>query len=264
MPVAGIAGDQQAALFGQACHRPGLGKNTYGTGSFVLLNTGGEAPPAERGADHDGCLGSRRAHRLRARGQHLRHRRRRSMAARRARPDLARPTRRRRWPHRCESNDGVYFVPALTGLGSPHWDPYARGTIVGLTRGTRREHLARATLEAIAYQTFDAIEAMEEASGLRLEELRADGGAVVNRWLMQFQADVLGRPVVVPEVAETTALGAAYLAGDRDGRLDARPGRARCGGRRRATSPGWATTSAGPCCTTGAGRSSGRGAGRRL
>ena len=112
-----------------------------------------------------------------------------------------------------DSNDGVYFVPALTGLGSPHWDPYARGTIVGLTRGTGRAHLARAALEAIAYQTVDAVEAMEAASGEQLAELRADGGAVANRWLMQFQADVLGRPVVVPEMAETTALGAAYLAG---------------------------------------------------
>jgi glycerol kinase len=112
-----------------------------------------------------------------------------------------------------ESNDGVYFVPALTGLGSPHWDPYARGTIVGLTRGTGRAHLARATLESIAYQTVDAVRAMEAGAGARLAELRADGGATVNRWLMQFQADVLGVPVVVPEVAETTALGAAYLAG---------------------------------------------------
>jgi glycerol kinase len=112
-----------------------------------------------------------------------------------------------------DSNDGVYFVPALTGLGSPHWDPYARGTIIGITRGTRREHLARAALEAIAYQTVDAVEAMEAASGKPLAELRADGGAVANAWLMQFQADVLGRPVVVPEVSETTALGAAFLAG---------------------------------------------------
>src|SRR5581483_11597395 len=112
-----------------------------------------------------------------------------------------------------ESNDGVYFVPALTGLGSPHWDPYARGTIVGLTRGSTRAHLARATLEAIAYQTGDAVRAMEAAGGAALTELRADGGATANRWLMQFQADVLGVPVVVPEIAETTALGAAYLAG---------------------------------------------------
>jgi glycerol kinase len=107
----------------------------------------------------------------------------------------------------------VYFVPALTGLGSPHWDPYARGTIIGLTRGTGREHLARAALEAIAYQTVDAVDAMEAASGERLAELRVDGGGTANGWLMQFQADVLGRPVVVPQVAETTALGAAYLAG---------------------------------------------------
>jgi glycerol kinase len=111
------------------------------------------------------------------------------------------------------SNDGVYFVPALTGLGSPHWDPYARGTIVGLTRGSTKAHLARAALEAIAYQTVDAVRAMEEASGEPLTELRADGGATANRWLMQFQADVLGVPVLVPEIAETTALGAAYLAG---------------------------------------------------
>ena len=112
-----------------------------------------------------------------------------------------------------DGNDGVYLVPAFTGLGSPHWDPYARGTIVGLTRGTGTAHLARAALEATAYQTLDAVRAMESASGVRLEELKADGGAVQNTWLMQFQADVLGVPVVVPEVSETTALGAAYLAG---------------------------------------------------
>jgi glycerol kinase len=110
-------------------------------------------------------------------------------------------------------NDGVYFVPALTGLGSPHWDPHARGTIVGLTRGSGRAHLARATLEAIAYQTVDALAAMERVCGEPLRELRADGGASANAWLMQFQADVLGVPVLVPEIAETTALGAAYLAG---------------------------------------------------
>ncbi|MEJ7798523.1 MAG: FGGY-family carbohydrate kinase, partial [Solirubrobacteraceae bacterium] len=112
-----------------------------------------------------------------------------------------------------ESNDGVYFVPALTGLGSPHWDPYARGTIVGLTRGSTRAHLARAALEAIALQTVDAVQAMEQASQQPLAELRADGGAIVNRWLMQFQADVLGVPIAVAEIAETTALGAALLAG---------------------------------------------------
>jgi len=112
-----------------------------------------------------------------------------------------------------EGNDGVYFVPALAGLGSPHWDPYARGTVVGLTRGAGRAHLARAALEAIAYQTVDAVRAIEAAGGEPLPELRADGGATGNAWLMQFQADVLGVPVVVPEVAETTAMGAAFLAG---------------------------------------------------
>ena len=160
-----------------------------------------------------------------------------------------------------DSNEGVYFVPALTGLGSPHWDPYARGTIVGLTRGSGRAHLARATLESIAYQTVDAVDAMEAASGKRLGELRADGGAVGNRWLMQFQADVLGCPV----------RGAG---GVRDDRARRRlPGRrrrlvsgrsttcGRCGRRPPATSPAWAPTSAGPCWTSGGGRSSAPGTG---
>ena len=136
-----------------------------------------------------------------------------------------------------DSNDGVYFVPALTGLGSPHWDPYARGTIVGLTRGATRAHLARAALESIAYQTVDAVRAMESACETELNELRADGGATVNAWLMQFQADVLGVPVSVPEVAETTALGAAYLAGVGRRDVDDR--------RRRATLAGEASLRAG-------------------
>ena len=152
-----------------------------------------------------------------------------------------------------DSNDGVYFVPALTGLGSPHWDPYARGTIVGLTRGNGRAHLARAALEAIAYQTVDAVRAMEDASGVQLEELKADGGAAANGWLMQFQADVLGVPVVVPEIAETTALGAAYLAGVAVG-LWTEEDCARCGARRRATSRGCPRTSARRCSPTGSGR----------
>ena len=160
-----------------------------------------------------------------------------------------------------DGNDGVYFVPALTGLGSPHWDPYARGTIVGLTRGSGRAHLARAALEAIAYQTVDAVRAQEAASGERLAVLKADGGAVANRWLMQFQADVLGAAVVVPEIAETTALGAAYLAGIATGRWSWRRW-GRCGARRRATSRGWAPASARPCSASGAGRCSDRGAGR--
>ncbi|HYH58572.1 MAG TPA: glycerol kinase GlpK [Thermoleophilaceae bacterium] len=212
VPVAGIAGDQQAALYGQACHSPGLGKNTYGTGSFVLENTGGTAPDPHEGVLTTIAWGveERVDYALEAAifvtgaaVQWLRDGLGIITAADET-EDLARSL---------DSNDGVYFVPALTGLGSPHWDPYARGTIVGLTRGNGRAHLARAALEAIAYQTVDAVRAMESASGVRLEELKADGGAVVNGWLMQFQADVLGVPVIVPEVSETTALGAAYLAG---------------------------------------------------
>lgn len=212
VPVAGVAGDQQAALYGQACQEAGLGKNTYGTGSFVLENAGGDKPrPAE------GLLttvawgvGGRVDYALEAAifvtgaavqwlrdGLGI-------IGAAAETEDLARSL---------DSNDGVYFVPALTGLGSPHWDPYARGTIVGLTRGTTKAHLARAALEAMAYQTVDAIRAMEHSSGVELEELRADGGATANAWMLQFQADLLGVPVVVPEISETTALGAAYLAG---------------------------------------------------
>jgi glycerol kinase len=212
VPVAGIAGDQQAALFGQACNRPGMAKTTYGTGSFVLLNTGSEAPPPPDGllATVAWGLGEDVTYALEASifvtgaaVQWLRD----SLGI----IDEARETEA--LAASLDSNDGVYFVPALTGLGSPHWDPYARGTIVGLTRGSGRAHLARAALEAIAYQTVDAVRAQEAAAGKPLEGWKADGGAVATRWLMQFQADVLGAPVVVPEIAETTALGAAYLAG---------------------------------------------------
>ena len=212
VPICGVAGDQQAALFGQACHAPGEAKNTYGTGSFVLLNTGSAAPAPQEGLLTTVAwgLGEEVAYALEASifvtGAAVQWLRDGLGIIERAAEseDLARSL---------EGNDGVYFVPALTGLGSPHWDPYARGTIVGLTRGSGRAHLARAALEAIAYETVDAVRAQEAASGERLAALKADGGAVANRWLMQFQADVLGAPVVVPEVAETTALGAAYLAG---------------------------------------------------
>jgi glycerol kinase len=212
VPVAGIAGDQQAALYGQACHEAGLGKNTYGTGSFVLQNAGGEAPEPAEGLLTTIAWGveGRVDYALEAAifvtgaaVQWLRDALRIIRTADET-EELARSL---------DSNDGVYMVPAFTGLGSPHWDPYARGTLVGLTRGAGRAHLARAALEAMAYQTVDAVRAMEESSGVVLEELKADGGAVVNGWLMKFQADVLGVPVVVPEVSETTALGAAYLAG---------------------------------------------------
>ncbi len=234
--VAGVAGDQQAALFGQACVDPGMGKNTYGTGSFVLLNAGFAAPAPPPGllstvawglGPPPGSLPAGSVSPGSA-----------SPAPASSRPALTYALEASifvtgaavQWlrdglqiiAHAADtealaaslhSNEQVYFVPALTGLGSPHWDPHARGTIVGLTRGSTRAHLARATLEAIAYQTVDAVRAMEAGAGEPLRELRADGGATANRWLMQFQADVLGAPVVVPEVAETTALGAAYLAG---------------------------------------------------
>ncbi len=212
VPVAGIAGDQQAALFGQACHSHGLGKNTYGTGSFVLLNTGTDPAPASEGLVTTVAWGieDRTDYALEASvfvtGAAI-------QWLRDGLGIISDAAETEAMAASLDSNEDVYFVPALTGLGSPHWDPYARGTIVGITRGTRREHLARAALEAIAYQTVDAVEAMERASGKRFAELRADGGAVANAWLMQFQADVLGAPVLVPEVAETTALGAAGLAG---------------------------------------------------
>ena len=212
VPVAGIGGDQQAALFGQACHAPGDAKNTYGTGSFVLLNAGTEVPePAEGllttvawGLDGEVDYALEAAVFVTgAAVQWLRD----------GIGTIEDAAETEALAAGLDSNDGVYFVPALTGLGSPWWDPYARGAIVGLTRGTGRAHLARAALEAIAYQTLDAVRAQERAAGKALVALRADGGAVANAWLMQFQADMLGVPVIVPEISETTALGAAYLAG---------------------------------------------------
>ncbi len=225
--LAGMAGDQQAALFGQACVDPGMAKNTYGTGSFALLNTGfapprpaagllstvawkigGAEQPGAGGRSAGGAAGLTYASEASifvtgAAVQWLRD----GLGA------IERAADTEALAASLDGNDGVYFVPALTGLGSPHWDPHARGTIVGLTRGSGRAHLARATLEAIAYQTVDALDAMAPVCPQPLSELRADGGATANGWLMQFQADVLGVPVVVPEIRETTALGAAYLAG---------------------------------------------------
>jgi len=212
VPVCGMAGDQQAALFGQACFEPGLGKNTYGTGNFLLQNAGTGSPLLEQGLITTIAwqLGERVEYALES-----------SMFVTGAAVQWLRDglgviesaAETEELAASLDSNDGVYFVPALTGLGSPHWDPYARGTIVGLTRGSGRQHLARATLEAIAYQTVDAVRAQNTALGINLEELRVDGGATANGWLMQFQADMLGVPVVVPEITETTALGAGFLAG---------------------------------------------------
>jgi glycerol kinase len=212
VPVSGVAGDQQAALFGQRCLEPGLGKNTYGTGSFVLLNHGTSMPEAPTGLLSTVAwqIGQSTTYALEASIFVT------GAAVQWLRDGLGiieQAAETEALAKSLDSNDGVYFVPALTGLGSPHWDPYARGTVVGLTRGATRAHLARAALEAMAYQAVDAIDAMRRAGAEPLEELRADGAATVNRWLMQFQADVLGAPVVVPEVAETTAMGAALLAG---------------------------------------------------
>jgi glycerol kinase len=213
IPVAGIAGDQQAALFGQACYSRGMAKNTYGTGSFVLMNTGNEAvssqeqllttiawgvgdEPVEYALEGAIFVTGSAVQWLRDGLEMIEHARETGELAR-AVPE----------------NEDVYFVPALVGLGAPHWDPYARGLLIGITRGTNRGHIARAVLESMAYQTRDVIEAMERDSGIQLEELRCDGGAAVNTVLMQFQSDILGVPVEVPSITETTALGAAYLAG---------------------------------------------------
>jgi glycerol kinase len=219
VPVAGIAGDQQAALFGQACHAPGEAKNTYGTGSFVLLNAGRAAPEPQEGLLTTVAWGleNETDYALEAAVFVT------GAAVQWLRDGLgiiSEASESEALAASLEGNDDVYFVPALTGLGSPYWDPYARGTIVGLTRGTGRAHLARAALESIAYQTVDAVRAQERAAGKSIPALKADGGAVANAWLMQFQADLLGVPVIVPEVPETTALGAAYLAGIATGLWD--------------------------------------------
>ncbi|HEX7117176.1 MAG TPA: glycerol kinase GlpK [Longimicrobiales bacterium] len=212
IPVAGVAGDQQAALFGQGCWAPRLAKNTYGTGAFLLLNTGSRRIDSARGllttVACDAAGGP--AYALEgsifiagAAVQWLRD----------ALGIIVQAPESEALARSLESNDGVYFVPAFVGLGAPHWDPDARGTIVGLTRGTGKAHLARAALEAMAYATRDVLEAMEADSGVEAVELAVDGGAALNDWLMQFQADVIGRPVRRPAMVETTALGAAGLAG---------------------------------------------------
>jgi glycerol kinase len=211
-PICGIAGDQQAALFGQGCWTRGTGKNTYGTGAFLLLNSGRERPRAGGGllttvaCDERGQPAYALEAAIFVAGaavQWLRD----GLGIIESAPEtesLARSV---------ASNDGVYFVPALTGLGAPRWEANARGTIVGLTRGTSRAHLARAALEAMAYSTADVMQSMRDASGASFERLRVDGGATTNDWLMQFQADVLGVAVERPDMVETTALGAAGLAG---------------------------------------------------
>lgn len=212
-PIAGVAGDQQAALFGQACYQPGLAKNTYGTGSFILMNAGETPPPPSQGLLRTAAwkLGDEPIQyalegSIFIAGAGVQWLRDELGIIQHAKDTEAMATS-------LPSNEDVYFVPALSGLGSPYWDPYARGLLIGLTRGTNSNHFARAALEAMAYQTRDVIEAMREQAGLSFDVLRADGGAVSNRFLMQFQADILGVPVEVPTVPETTAAGAASLAG---------------------------------------------------
>ena len=212
MPIAGLAGDQQAALFGQGCVVPGLAKNTYGTGAFLLAYTGQTIPQSKRGLLVTAACGPRGEPAYALEGsvfiagaavQWLRD----GLGIIKSAAEVEALARS------VNDNGGVYFVPAFAGLGSPHWDPYARGNISGLTRGSTAAHIARAALESIAFQTADVLDAMQADSGIAIAELRVDGGAASNDFLMQFQADILGAPVVRPRVTETTALGAAYLAG---------------------------------------------------
>jgi len=212
LPIAGVAGDQQAALFGQGCVSAGEAKNTYGTGAFMLMNTGATRPKAGDGllttiaCDASGgpCYALEAAIFIAG------------AAVQWIRDGLgliATAAETEALASGLASNDGVYFVPALTGLGAPHWEAEARGTLVGLTRGTTRAHIVRAALEAMAFGTADVMTSMQAQSGVVLDALRVDGGAANNGWLLQFQADVLGVPVEKPAMVETTALGAAGLAG---------------------------------------------------
>ncbi len=214
IPIAGIAGDQQAATFGQMCYEPGLSKNTYGTGCFILMNTGSEAIASEAGllTTIAWQLGTDQPVIYALEGsifiagaavQWLRD----ELQIINSAPEVETLARQ------VDSSEGVYVVPAFVGLGAPHWDPYARGAIFGLTRGSNRSHIARATLESLAFQTYDVLKTMQDEAGLHLDALRVDGGATGNDLLMQIQADILGVPVQRPAVTETTALGAAYLAG---------------------------------------------------
>ncbi len=212
IPIAGIAGDQQAALFGQLCFKPGMAKNTYGTGCFMLMNTGDHAVKSQNGLLTTLAVGSQGEVNYALEGavfmggatiQWLRD----ELGLIRDAADSE------YFASKVESTDGVYLIPAFVGLGAPYWDQRARGTIVGMTRGTNRNHIIRAALESIAYQSRDLLDAMQSDAGIELSGLRVDGGAVANSLLMQIQANLVGKPVELPEVTETTALGAAFLAG---------------------------------------------------
>ena len=212
IPIAGIAGDQQAALFGQMCTQPGMVKNTYGTGCFMLMNTGGEAISSKNNllTTIAWQIDSKTTYALEgsvfiagAVVQWLRD----ELKIIRTSAEIE------ELAARVKDTGGVYLIPAFAGLGAPHWNQYARGTIFGLTRGSNNAHIAKAALDSIAYQTYDVLKAMEADSGIHIKELRVDGGATVNNQLMQFQSDILNTKVVRPKITETTALGAAYLAG---------------------------------------------------
>lgn len=212
IPIAGVAGDQQAALFGQGCFDEGMAKNTYGTGCFTLMNTGNKAVASENGLlttiawGVDGKVEYALEGSIFVAGaaiQWLRD----GLRMLKSAPESE------AYAEKVDSTDGVYVVPAFTGMGAPYWDSEMRGAIFGLTRGTEKEHFVRATLESLAYQTKDVLGAMEADSGISVKSLRVDGGAVDNNFLMQFQSDLLGASVERPEINETTALGAAYLAG---------------------------------------------------
>lgn len=212
IPIAGALGDQQAALFGQTCFDPGDAKNTYGTGSFFLMNTGSEAVESEHGLLT--TIGFQRS------GEPVTYALEGAIFVTGAAIEwlsdvelIDDPAQTESLARNVDSTDGVYLVPAFTGLGAPHWDGRARGTIVGMTRGTRKEHIVRATLESIAYQTRDVAEAMEADAEIEMRSLKVDGGAVKNNFLCQLQADIIGSDIVRPVVDETTALGSAYAAG---------------------------------------------------
>lgn len=210
--IAGIAGDQQAALFGQACFKEGMAKNTYGTGCFMLMNTGSKPVISERGLlttiawGIDGKVNYALEGSIFVAGSAI-------QWLRDGLRMFTDSSLSEDYASRIDSTDGVYVVPAFVGLGTPYWDSEARGAIFGITRGTEKEHFIRATLESIAYQSRDVLEAMEHDSNLELTTLRVDGGASLNGFLMQFQSDILGVEVDRPKINETTALGAAYLAG---------------------------------------------------
>ncbi|AMO58374.1 glycerol kinase [Endozoicomonas montiporae CL-33] len=212
IPVAGMAGDQQAALFGQMCHEKGMAKNTYGTGCFLLMNTGEEPVKSENGLLTTIAFGIDGKVQYALEGSVFMGGA--SVQWLRDELGLVRDAADTEYfASKVKDTNGVYVVPAFVGLGAPYWDPYARGSIFGLTRGSNRNHIVRATLEAIAYQSRDLLEAMQQDSGIEMKQLRVDGGAVANNFLMQFQSDILKTEVVRPTVTESTAAGSAYLAG---------------------------------------------------